>query len=208
MILAPDSEAYHDVVAQNLTKPCQAWTYNNSFWRSTIIQEWDLVCHNKESQKLTQQITFIGLLFGVFTSGVISDRLAQGTFSTMKTGVMILYFRIGRVKAMLLLLTFNILSGSLSSFAQSYWIFLIGIWGCGFASIGFGTVVYVWMMELIDGKPKTIFGCVPHLNFAFWGLVLAGIAYLVPDWRQMEMLFTFPLALLFATYWIIPESPR
>ena len=40
------------------------------------------------------------------------------------------------------------------------------------------------------------------------GLVVAGIAYLIPDWHQMQLVFSLPLLLLLATYWILPESPR
>jgi len=55
---------------------------------------------------------------------------------------------------------------------------------------------------------KTIFGCAPELNYAFWGLVTAGIAYLVPDWHQMQLIFTLPMAILLGVYWVIPESPK
>ena len=72
----------------------------------------------------------------------------------------------------------------------------------------YGTVMYCWMMELLAGRWKTFFGCVPHLNFALWGLGTALAAYLVPDWHRMELLFSLPLVVLFSTYWMLPESPR
>ena len=55
---------------------------------------------------------------------------------------------------------------------------------------------------------QTIFGVVPHLNFAIYGLVVCGVAYLVPDWRHMQLVFNVPLVLLLSVYWVIPESPR
>jgi MFS family permease len=109
---------------------------------------------------------------------------------------------------MLIMLASVVIFGTLTSFAPFYWCFLVGIWFCGFSSIGLGTVLYCWMMEILAGKPKTIFGCAPHLNFALWGLAVAGIAYLIPDWHKMELVFSLPLLALFATYWILPESPR
>ena len=54
---------------------------------------------------------------------------------------------------------------------------------------GLGTVMYCWMMELLAGKAKTIFGVVPHLNFAIYGLVVCGVAYALPDWRHMQVNF-------------------
>ena len=46
------------------------------------------------------------------------------------------------------------------------------------------------------------------MNFAFWGLLMALYAYLVPDWHQMELFFVLPVASLVCVYWILPESPR
>ena len=168
---------------------CAQWDYDHSFWESTILQDFDLICDRKPLAKLTQQMTFFGLLIGVFVSGILSDK-------------------IGRVKAMLCILTLNIVAGTATAFAPNYPLFLAGIWCCGFAAIGFGTVMYCWMMELLAGTPKTIFGCLPHLNFAFWGLVVAGIAYVLPEWRSMQLVFSLPLILLYSLYWVLPESPR
>ena len=106
------------------------------------------------------------------------------------------------------MLTSIITFGTLTSFAPNYPLFLLGIWINGFSGIGFGTVMYCWMMEIVSGKEKTIFGCTPHLNYAFWGFAVAIIAYLVPDWHKMELIFSLPLIALYATYWILPESPR
>ena len=37
---------------------------------------------------------------------------------------------------------------------------------------------------------------------------MAGIAYLIPNWHQMELVFSVPLVGLYVTYWVLPESPR
>jgi len=123
--------------------------------------------------------------------------------------------RFGRVKAMVLLLTIVILANIITYASPNYFVFLFGVWASGFAAIGFGTVMYCWMMELLAGKLKnlkllfklfvekkrikytiliigkwkTVFGCLPHINFAFWGLVVALVAYLVPNWKYMEIIF-------------------
>ena len=38
-----------------------------------------------------------------------------------------------------------------------------------------------------SGQIKTVLGACPHYNFGFWGLMTALIAYLVPDWRDMQV---------------------
>lgn len=184
-----DSMEYQQAVDALNLRPCEDWEYDRSFWKRTIIQEWNLVCGDSSRKKLTQQATFFGLLCGVFASGLLSDRF-------------------GRLKTMLCLLTMIIVCGTATSFSPTYEAYLVGIWACGFSAIGFGTVMYCWMMEMLGGREKTIFGCAPHLNFAFWGFAVAVIAYLIPNWHQMQLLFSLPLIALYVTYWVLPESPR
>ena len=58
-------------------------------------------------RKLQQQLTFLGLMFGVFLSGLLSDRF-------------------GRRRTMLGLLLTTIIVGTLSSFSPNYPAFLVG----------------------------------------------------------------------------------
>merc|ERR1719184_489952 len=151
--------------------------------------DFDLVCDRYHLRKLQQQVTFFGLMCGVFTSGILSDRF-------------------GRRKTMLGLLFLTVIVGTLSSFAPNYPTFLIGIFICGFSSLGYGTVMYTWMMEHVGGKYKTILGAAPHYNFGFWGLMTAVFAYFLPHWRHLQLLFSVPLIVLVGAFWYLPESPR
>ena len=57
-----------------------SWDYDTSEWKRTIIHEWNLVCDREPLLKLTQQVTFFGLLCGAFLSGVLSDRYASQNY--------------------------------------------------------------------------------------------------------------------------------
>ena len=142
---------YLSAVNDAKIRSCSGFVFDRSFWKRTIVQvknnqkrlksksnsyyfqDFNLVCENEYKQKWTQQVTFFGLLCGVFASGIISDR-------------------IGRVKTMMIMLTMVIICGTLNAFAPYYELFLLGIWSCGFSSIGLGTVMYVWVMEILSGK--------------------------------------------------------
>ena len=39
----------------------------------------------------------------------------------------------------------------LNKLKMKEFFFSSGIWFCGFASLGYGTVMYVWMMEHVSG---------------------------------------------------------
>ena len=71
--------------------------------------------------------------------------------------------RFGRIKGMMLMLSLTIFSGLFAAFAPNFVCFLAGVSGCGFATIGYGTIKYCWMMELISGNVKTVFGCMPQV---------------------------------------------
>ena len=67
---------------KNFTTCNDAWDYDTSEWKRTIIHEWNLVCDREPLLKLTQQVTFFGLLCGAFLSGVLSDRYCIPKLST------------------------------------------------------------------------------------------------------------------------------
>jgi len=168
---------------------CEEFEYDRRFWQSTIIMDFNLVCERAPWIKFTQQMTFFGLMCGVLTAGLISDRF-------------------GRRPSMLVLLLTLVVAGTASSFTTNYPSFLISVWFCGFSSIGYGTVMYCWMMEHISGNHKTVMGAVPHYCFGFWGLVTPLICYLVPNWRQLQLIFSVPCLVLSLAYFYIPESAR
>ena len=67
---------------------------------------------------------------------------------------------------MLLLIVINVIFGVISAVSPYYELFLACAFFCGFASVGFGTVMFCWMMELLNGREKTIFGSAVNLNLA------------------------------------------
>ena len=52
------------------------------------------------------------------------------------------------------MLTTTIISGTATAFATSYVLFLVGIYFSNFSTIGMGTVMYCWMMEILSGREK------------------------------------------------------
>ena len=67
---------------------------------------------------------------------------------------------------MLLLIVINVIFGIISAVSPYYELFLACAFFCGFAGVGFGTVMFCWMMELLNGREKTIFGSAVNLNLA------------------------------------------
>lgn len=65
----------------NLTwKKCDCpsgYAFDQSFWESTIIMQWELVCENKYLATLAKMIFFGGFAAGTFSAGIISDNYGR-----------------------------------------------------------------------------------------------------------------------------------
>ena len=51
-------------------------------------------------------------------------------------------------------MTTTIISGTATAFSPSYEWFLVGIFLSNFSTLGMGTVMYTWMMEILSGREK------------------------------------------------------
>lgn len=66
----------------------------------------------------------------------------------------------------------------------------------GVASMASTVVSFVLVVELVDGKWRTIMGILNILPVAMAYVVCAGIAYFTYHWRSMQFAITSPMAAL------------
>ena len=88
-----EDDKYQSAISHKKKIKCSSWDYDTFKWKSTIIHEWNLVCDRGHLLKLTQQVTFFGLLCGVFLSGLISDRLEYIVIMRKITGIVFEIFK-------------------------------------------------------------------------------------------------------------------
>ena len=63
-------------------------------------------------------------------------------------------------------------------------------------------------MEIIGGNWKTYLGIGLMFFWATGYSLLPLLAYLVPNWRALQLALTLPLPIFVILHWFVPECPR
>ncbi|XP_068183443.1 solute carrier family 22 member 7-like isoform X2 [Antennarius striatus] len=165
------------------------WVYDNSTFTSTMATEWDLVCDRKILTKTSSTIFFLGVMVGAVALGYLSDKY-------------------GRKLTLLASFIMTILFGISSGFANSYSLFVVLRFLTGVGLTGISIISIVLSVEWVDVEHRSFIGVVGSLSPTVGGMMLAGLAFLIKDWRALVMTVTAPTAVALLTWWWIPESAR
>ncbi|XP_071542755.1 organic cation transporter protein-like [Panulirus ornatus] len=176
-------------LSTNLTKECDHWFYDHSVYKSTVVEEWDLVCRDKYLMSMVQSTSMGGMLTGALILSELSDMFGRRTTSLLST----VGFLITAV-----CVTF---STNYTSFISLR--FLVAAFGSGIFLPNF-----VILMEVVGPKGRTLMGMLYQSFYSVGILLLAAIGYFVRDWRYLQLCISVPVVLLLLYYWILPESPR
>ncbi|XP_013792216.1 solute carrier family 22 member 5-like, partial [Limulus polyphemus] len=105
------------------TTKCDTWEYDKSFYQTTIINEWDLVCDDEWMVSLTQSIYMAGFLVATIMFGQLADRF-------------------GRRPIILICVVIIVTSGLATAFSTSFAMFtvlrfLVALGSAGLLTTGF-----------------------------------------------------------------------
>ena len=118
---------------------CEEWEFDTSQFSSTITSEFGLVCGKEYLKSTAQTLYFTGMIFGVFTFGVLAD----------------IY---GRKRVLIPLLVGVSASGIITSQMPTYETFILGRLLNAFVVIGIFETYFTYMLEFVGGKWNTIVG--------------------------------------------------
>ncbi|XP_034043545.1 solute carrier family 22 member 7a [Thalassophryne amazonica] len=188
-------EVYHPPVSfdlghENRTAPCpDGWVYDQSQFISTTASEWDLVCDNKQLNKVLPTYFFLGVTGGALLFGQLSDRFGR--------------------KSMLLVALFSAtVLGVTTAFSTSYVMFAISSALRGVALSGMSIITVVLAIEWTDIQHRTFTGTIMSLSWSIGNMLLALLAYLIRDWRKLMLVVTAPCGAAIVSWWWLPESAR
>ncbi|XP_064610888.1 organic cation transporter protein-like [Liolophura sinensis] len=164
-----------------------AWVYNTT--EVSMLTEWDLICGNQYLIGLSTSIFFTGTMVGGFLFGFLSDS-------------------IGRRPVVLITLYGQLLNGIAMFFAPDYTLFAVLRFIQGIFLQGLQTTSHTMLMEMFQPGHRTVVGVSLEI---FWGtsyITLAGIWYLIQNWRYIQLAITLPTAVTIVYIWVLPESLR
>ncbi|XP_035683852.1 organic cation transporter protein-like isoform X2 [Branchiostoma floridae] len=167
----------------------RGWEYDCTTFTSTIVTEWDLVCSSNWLKQLTTALYMVGVLFGAVVFGDMADRF-------------------GRRPAYLLCLLVQLVFGVATTFSPNLVLFVIFRFFVGAATSGVIIVSAVMAAEFVGPSERVKVGVLRPEFYAVGGMIMAGIAYGIRDWRLLQLAISLPNLLYIPYYWWCPESPR
>ncbi|XP_006824129.1 organic cation transporter protein-like [Saccoglossus kowalevskii] len=180
----PDTNRSIDIIKCN-----HGWEYDRSQYTSTVIQEFNLVCDRDFMGPLEMSISQLGMLLGYMFTGLLSDSKGR-LFVITIASIMLAVFGSLQVVATNFPLhaVLRLLTGAV----------LPCIYGQGL----------VYITELVGPSKRAFASMTFNVCYAAGYTVLALLAYIIRDWKILQLTISAPAIISIIYWWILPESPR
>ncbi|XP_069824401.1 solute carrier family 22 member 6-B-like [Dendropsophus ebraccatus] len=172
------------------TETClDGYIYDDSEYSSTIINQWDLVCSQRRMRQLAQSIYMAGVLVGSVVFGGLSDKLGRRPLYIWSNLQMFV-------------------AGICAAFAPNYIVYCVFRFLTGAALSGIVLNSYSLIVEWIPTENRAFTSTATGYCYTVGQLVLVGLAFMIPNWRMLQMAASLPFFLYFLYTWWLPESSR
>ncbi|XP_006840050.1 PREDICTED: solute carrier family 22 member 16 [Chrysochloris asiatica] len=169
--------------------PCSdGYIYDQSKWESTVVTQWDLVCHREWLTKLIQPVFMFGVLLGAVIFGCLSDRIGRRLILWSTS--------IGKF-----------LFGIAVAFTFDYYSFMAARFLLAMAASGYLVVVFVYVTEFIGMKSRTWASIHVHSFFAIGIMAVALTGYFVRTWWLYQIVLSILTLPFVLCCWLLPETP-
>ncbi|XP_070568360.1 organic cation transporter protein-like [Ptychodera flava] len=170
--------------------PCDhGWEYDRSQYKSTVAQQFDLVCDRKYLISLSTSLFMLGTLVGSVVFGIFLDRY-------------------GRKRGLMVGASLIVTCGTLTAFSPNYEVFALSRFCIAVAYICVYLAAFVLVTELAGTSQRTKVGMAYKIFFGVGYMLLSLEAYYIRVWRILQLVINLPCILLLSYWWIVPESPR
>ncbi|XP_017092468.2 organic cation transporter protein [Drosophila bipectinata] len=169
------------------TERCWQFVYNSD--EHTIVQEWGLQCQeNLWKLAFVGTTHFAGLVVGTALSGYLADRF-------------------GRKHVFLFCIVFMALTGVGQALAWNYISFLVFAFLNAVGTSGVYPLAFIIGVEMVGPRKREMSSIVLNYFYAV-GEALLGLAFFLPNWRNLQLVLSLPPLVCVGYFWLVPESVR
>ncbi|PIK44539.1 putative solute carrier family 22 member 13-like [Apostichopus japonicus] len=180
---------YSNPGVSNETRECSSWEFDTDISGKSIVSEWSLVCDKDVLPRISQALVLAGFAFGSILGGPVADKYGR------------------RPSILLSLVIFNIVGLSVS-FVQNYLTFIILRFMMATIFKAVRIPIMNLLFESLVPRHRPVAGLIPSSMVSGGLMIMAGIAYLVRDWRYLNAVLMIPTLIIMVFSWFIPESVR
>ncbi|CAF1061135.1 unnamed protein product [Adineta ricciae] len=191
------NKSYHDESNGNTLKACTSFSFDRTYYESTLVEEWSMVCDRVSWKSLSQMIFFFGYMIGSLVFGVLSDKF--GRRPIMGISFFIISFAS-------FLCAFAPQDGL--GFELSYSLFILGRFLLACASRGVALTGFVIGVEIVGPRQRLLTGIIIQYFFAIGELILLVFAYFFRSWYLLHTTLAILSLPFLIVYFLLPESPR
>ncbi|KAG1691498.1 Organic cation transporter protein [Nymphon striatum] len=170
-------------------KSCSSWAYDKSFWKETIVSDWNLVCDKSVLVTVISSVYMAGMMFGLLIIPQFSDRF-------------------GRKPVILIVLLVCFVSTLGLTFSPNIIIFSVLRFVIAATDIPGTSMIFIMGQECLSERNRALWGNLSNVSFPIGTLFLTMFSYLTTNWRITQVIAIVPLIIMFILHLIIPESLR
>uniref|UniRef100_A0A0A9Y7Z4 Organic cation transporter 1 n=2 Tax=Lygus hesperus TaxID=30085 RepID=A0A0A9Y7Z4_LYGHE len=172
------------------TENClDGWEFDLSITSSSIVIDFDLVCDKDIYPTIGLAGLNLGGPFGVYIFGLINDRN-------------------GRRLSFFICLMFVIVGNILTAVATNFWFWAASRVIVGLTIPAIYQIPFIISLELVGPNYRSFVTVMTCLFYTIGLMLLAGVTYLVRDWRMLAFVTSLPFIMYYGYWWFLPESPR
>ncbi|KAG3284826.1 solute carrier family 22 member 9-like [Ictidomys tridecemlineatus] len=172
------------------TEPCvDGWVYDRSYFPSTIITEWDLVCESQSLKSVVQTLFMTGSLLGSLIYSLLSDRFGR------------------KVVYLWCLLQLGI-ADTAAAFAPTFLIYCILRFWAGLSVMTIMINAFCLMSEWTTSKRKSVGIVLMMSSYSIGQMFLGGLAFAIRSWHTLHLAMSVPLLVLLLPSRKLVESFR